>query len=207
MGARGKAEPKAGGRKPRGARPREPRPWERQAEETLSAFEAFVIFRDMPTRSAAGVAVILGRNERSVKKQAVEHNWDGRALAWDNELDRRIQSAEVQALQEMRRRQIQVAVGMQTAAALELQALVRQVEQREANAKAAGVTRAPLLGVRELVRLIEAGAKLERVNRGEPDSIVATVTEAPEENLDALSVDELKAFKVMQAKMKAAAGR
>lgn len=122
-------------------------------------------------------------------------------MAWDNELDRRIRAAEASEVERMARRQINVALGLQEAAALELQALVDRIKYIDQRAKREKRVRQPIAAIKDIVRMVEAGTKLERVNRGEPDTIVENRS-PPMENLEALSVEELEAYRALLAKMR-----
>jgi len=83
-------------------------PWERQPHETHTAWQAFVLYRDMPRRSlralAASVAPRRSGNEvatlHSLARYSSKWNWPERCRLWDNEQDKRGRAA-------MLRRQIQ----------------------------------------------------------------------------------------------------
>lgn len=135
-------------------------------------FEGFVVYRDMANRSIEAAGVALGRGERFFAGACQTWKWVERARAWDNELDRRVREAEADALVKMRERQINIALGMQTAAGSELKALVDTVKSLDLQADTAGIKRAPFVKMRDLIRLIEAGTKLERLNRDQPNEII-----------------------------------
>jgi hypothetical protein len=78
----------------------------------------------------------------------------------------------VDELVQMRRRQIAIATGMQSAAASDLRALVGTVNRLDELAQRGGIQRAPYLKTKDLIRLVEAGAKLERINRDLPSEIL-----------------------------------
>ena len=94
-----------------------------------------------------------------------------RAAAWDVEKDRRVQEIELNELEKMKLRQVQLGMGMQHAGMLELQAWSKKIARIDKAAETAGFVREPVLPTKDLVRLIEVGATLERVNRGEPTTI------------------------------------
>ena len=178
MGTRGKKKPDWSRKKDPPKR-REPKAWERQKKESVGSFEGFVIYRDMLKRSYPKTAKVLDRTADAITQLGHRNNWCMRAEQWDNELDRRMQDAEISAAQAMVKRQIGLSVGLQEAAALELQALVRRIKRLEEVALQTNHARKPLLSAKEIVRLAEAGTKLERVNRGEPTEI--TKTDGPSE--------------------------
>jgi len=172
MGARDQRQSDGGRTKNSRIREISSAPWERQPKERLVDFEGFVVYRDMSNRSVEAVGIALGKKADSFGSTSQRWKWVDRALAWDNELDRRVREAEADALVKMRERQINIALGMQTAAGSELKALVDTVKSLDAQAEMAGIKRAPFLKMRDLVRMIEAGTKLERLNRDQPSDII-----------------------------------
>lgn len=137
----------------------------------------------MPQRSIKGLASEFGIKEKNLTEQASTNGWTGRAVAWDSELDRRIREHEVTELQKMRAQQIKIASGLQLVGAAELAALQRKQAQADKVAADNKFVREPLLKSRDIVQLIEAGSRLERLNRGEPtsnDVHTVKVGEAPE---------------------------
>jgi hypothetical protein len=189
------------GRRPGGRKhdSKAPLPWARQPEESLEAFQWFVVYRDLPNRSVLEAARVAEKPAKSFHGLAAKFRWQERAASWDNEVDRRIQNAEVSKLIEMRNRQIQIGIGMQSVAASELQALNKIIAARDARAKATGTDRPLYVSPRDLVHMLEAGAKLERLNRGEPDNIVQVKPISNE--LESLSKDELRTYHDLLAKM------
>jgi hypothetical protein len=129
----------------------------------------------MPTRSASEVARILGKAEHAMTNLCTRRNWTERAADWDRELDRRIQKAQLSEVERMVKRQTQLALGLQEAATHELHALVERIKTLEGLAKKSGRPRVPITTVKDIVRLVEAGTKLERLNRNMPDGITALV--------------------------------
>jgi len=170
MGTRGKAKTPSG-RMVYSRKRRDPLPWERQIREPLSSFEAFVIYRDMPERSTHKVAEILDKNTHTLETMCTRNRWHERVVAWDNEVDRRIRAAELNEAQKMVRRQIQLSLGLQEAATLELQALVKRIKFVDANATRDGRIRQPITNVSDIIRLVEAGTKLERLSRDMPNEL------------------------------------
>lgn len=162
MGARAKDRQAAAGSDSADQSP--PAAWERKEGESLHGYEAFVLYRSSTERKTASVARALGLELETVDNLAKRHKWKERAAAWDAEVDRRLRETEVDALAQMRRRQIEIGIGMQHAAALELRSLVRSIEAAEASA--GGGPRDHVLKPAELVKLVEAGVNIERVNRG-----------------------------------------
>lgn len=64
-------------------------PWERQAGETVPAFEAFAKYRDLGVkRSTEKVARELGKSTTLMHRWSAQHSWVERCRAWDMEQDR-----------------------------------------------------------------------------------------------------------------------
>src|SRR5438445_12186926 len=63
-------------------------PWDRQHGESRKAFEAFVIYRDLPgTRSSLAVAQKLACRRQTTQKWSASNDWYNRAPAWDQHQD------------------------------------------------------------------------------------------------------------------------
>lgn len=142
-----------------------PAPWERQPGEPARAYAAFCIYRDLPPseRSLRAVADRLYGVKPDAKRRRVPgqiHQWSTRwrwverAAAWDDEQDRRAREAQLRAVREMRERHIREAMALQQKALQRLQSM----DLSE-------------LSPADTLRFIVEAAKLERLSRGEPDSI------------------------------------
>ncbi len=150
-------------------------PWERQEKEGTRAFAAFTLYRDMgPQRSVRKVAQELDKSDTLIGRWSARHKWVERAAAWDAEQDRIHREEAQRAAREMAERHAQIATAMMARAA---QAL-RDTDPSKLNPA-------------QLARWVETAAKLERLSRGEPDSITEARTEtppaAPEETLTFLA--------------------
>lgn len=99
------------------------KPWERQKSESEKAFEAFRIYRDMgDSRTLIAVAEQLQKSYTLIRRWSKAWNWSERCLEYDNELQRVARKAAKKEVQDMRRRHINMALQLQTAA---LEALAR----------------------------------------------------------------------------------
>lgn len=147
-----KAEPLATDRKP----------FERQPKETDPAWQAFQRYRDMGKRSIAKLHRSLRKSQRLLGGWSTKWRWRDRVVAWDREADDRKRAATLEEIADMQKRHIKLARGMQQLGAVELK---RLIDDATAKAKGAGLT------AQDIQKLIDSGAKLERLNRGEPDSI------------------------------------
>lgn len=139
-------------------------PYERRSNETDPAWQAFVVYRDAGLeRSHEKVARALGKSTQLIGRWSRAHQWVKRVRAWDVEIDRRKRLEDLTAIEKMRRRQIDIATKMQTLGLSELEKLTTNAEALEKeNAVPAEL----------ILKLIDQGAKLERLNRGEPSDIV-----------------------------------
>lgn len=152
-----------------------PKPWEQQSGESSKAFSAFTFYRDMPpsARSLEAAYRAFKHHKNGVPLEAhvradgrfrqwsTDNRWVARAQAWDREQDRitrdRAAEQEREAVEAMRKRHIGLAMGLQNAAANALQ------KKLEANGQ---------LTESQIVRFMAEGTKLERLSRGEPDTII-----------------------------------
>ena len=70
------------------------RPWDRQPDESMQAFEAFAIYRDMAyERSLAAAAWKLRKTKKLLERWSAAHGWVKRVAAWDAYNDRESRNA------------------------------------------------------------------------------------------------------------------
>jgi hypothetical protein len=137
-----------------------PNPWERQPNEPPRAFEAFTLYRNMTPRRRSQAAVcreLYGNdagNIRLIEKWSSEWRWCDRATAWDDELDRRTREAQEHARRDMAERHAAAAVELQDKALERLRAMKPEE-----------------LGANDVLRMLVEAAKLERLSRGEPETV------------------------------------
>jgi hypothetical protein len=136
-------------------------PWDRQPGESSKAFEAFCLYRDMGTeRSIRKVAQNLSKSTTLIRGWSSKYNWVERATLYDAELDRQAREKRQKEILEMRDRHAKLATQLLTKAAKGL--LKLSDEDISAN---------------DVARLVEVGAKLERLSRGESTENVNQKTE------------------------------
>lgn len=161
--------------KPRARKPaapaRAPAPWEMQPGETAQQFVGFVAYRDLLPRDRSidhAYEIASGRTlpkgERApgyFGRWSMKNAWVDRAKAWDAHVDeqrrRWREEAEKEEVQEMARRHIGIATAMQTLGLNRLKTLTTSTKEVSPHA---------------MVRLLVEGPKLERLSRGEPETIV-----------------------------------
>jgi hypothetical protein len=179
-----------------------PKPWEMQEDESLDQFRYFCFYRDMQRRSIHGVAKAFGlATPRQMEHFASSRKWVERCRAWDVEMDRRVRDLQTAAVAEMRKRQINIGIGMQQAVAKELRAWVVKIELAEEEARKVGKkAHDPVLSISDLIRLCREGTTLERLNRGEP--VAGGDSGDHDLDLSALSAEELKLLQALQKKMR-----
>lgn len=136
-----------------------PQPWERQPEEGVKAYDAFIKYRDMPKaeRSIREVAKGLDKSRNLIGRWSSKYSWVDRAAAWDAELDRKARDAQVEEIKEMRKKHVKIAEAMLVKAA---KALARLPED-EINAM-------------DISRMVDTASKLERISRGDTGEVIET---------------------------------
>ena len=168
--------------------------WEKRKTETMRAFDAFVLYRDMgPRRTLLLVSKEIKKHPRQCEQWSAKHAWIKRAEAWDGEQDRVGRLAELKEIEKMRKRQTQLALSMQNLGALNLKKLLIQAEKAKKNGDP--------LDPDIVIKLIKEGAALERLNRGEPNEIVQTTIE-DEIDYSILTKDELTQMRIIKKKLR-----
>ncbi|MFF2650463.1 hypothetical protein [Streptomyces sp. NPDC058045] len=125
--------------------------WERQGGESVQAFEAFAVYRDLgPARSVTKVARELDKSRALVGRWSRQFAWVMRATAYDREQDRLFLAEQAQARREIARRHAKLAQAVQGKAVARLQTL----DPRE-------------LSPSELLRYFQVAAEIERRAVGE----------------------------------------
>ena len=133
-------------------------PWERQRGESAKAFEAFRHYRDAGAQRTGGQAARdVGKKRPTIDTWMREYRWVERAEAWDREIDRVKCASELNAIREMSVRHANIAVMMQNKIVKRLMAMT------EADIKK--------LTSSETRQWVMDMVKLERLARGEPDTI------------------------------------
>ncbi|BDM67489.1 hypothetical protein HEK616_09760 [Streptomyces nigrescens] len=151
--------------------------WERQSGESVQAFEAFAVYRDLgPVRSVTKVARELDKSRTLVGRWSRQFAWVMRATAYDREQDRLFLAEQAQARRDIARRHAKLAQAVQSKAVARLQTL----DPRE-------------LSPSELLRYIQVAAEIERRAVGEAP--VAGSVEDRDQGADvaALSDEERRA--------------
>jgi hypothetical protein len=120
-------------------------PWERQAGESIQAYEAFSIYRDMGAeRSLRGVQETVKKNFNLIARWSGKHTWVNRARLYDNFIEAKALRKAENDLAGMRARQIKIGIMMQQRGLKALENV--KTDDMDPNA---------------IVRLIKEGTKLE----------------------------------------------
>jgi len=141
-------------------------PWERQPGETVRAYAAFCVYRDLfpQERSLRRAAEELAKTDpksrraeailRVLKAWSAKYRWVERVKAWDDEQDRLNRARQLREIQEMRERHANIAKHLQAKAYERL----KRLDPDELEAP-------------DVLRYFVEAARLERLARGEPDII------------------------------------
>ncbi len=162
--------------------PDSPTPWERQEGESSRAFEAFVVYRDLPAKNRAYNLVVdaLYTNApwavRTIQRWATAHGWEARVTAWENQLDRAKRDAQVDTVKLMTKRHLEQAMAMQAKGLAALNG-ISESQMTPADARL----------------LITEGIKAERLARGQSTEKIerGESIEQPQPDLSDLSDEEL----------------
>jgi hypothetical protein len=138
-------------------------PWARQPGENDNAWRAFQAWRDLGpgSRTHAKVAELTGIKRITVANNSYRYRWRERSAAWDAHVDRVKREADLKAIRDMRERHIKMA---QTFQALGMTEIGKYAKKSQAEKEK------PTIEVRTAADLAERGLRLERLNRGEPET-------------------------------------
>jgi hypothetical protein len=151
--------------------------WERQGGESVQAFEAFAVYRDLgPARSVTKVARELDKSRALVGRWSRQFAWVMRAVAYDREQDRLFLAEQAQARRDLARRHAKLAQAVQSKAVARLQVL----DPRE-------------LSPSELLRYVQVAAEIERRAVGEAPAVGAVEDRDEGADVAALSDEERRA--------------
>lgn len=142
--------------------------WERQADESYPAFEAFKTYLTLNERSYPKTAAEMSKSLSLIKRWAKRYRWRERADAWDAEVSRQALQRAADDFAKMIERQINIG---------------RMFQSRGANAiQQMNLNELPPKFLPALVEMTKVGVNLERsareLNRTEPqkDLFVTTLT-------------------------------
>ena len=134
----------------------EPKPWERQPNETVKAFEAFCTYRDLgKTRSQEKAAQELSKSRQLISKWSSANDWVNRINAWEEEQDRLIRIELMKDIGAMRKKHADLANAILIKAAQALHKM--PIDEIKAS---------------DISRMVETATKLERISRGDVGDVI-----------------------------------
>jgi hypothetical protein len=142
--------------------------WGRQRGESDRAFEGFRAYRDLgPGRSLAAAGQVLGKTKATLEQWSAKWSWVSRCSAWDDESDRLARERDLVERQDARRKML--AAHAKGGAALHEIGLSVLGRFDTSNPETADEARARIakLSALDAARLMETGARLERLARDE----------------------------------------
>lgn len=141
--------------------------WERQAGESMQAFEAFKVYRDLGIkRSNQEVCRRLSKSRQLITRWKAAWKWDERVRAYDHSLEKEAHAEAVKNLKDMTSRHIRISVQLQNKALEALQKMdVEDMSPRD---------------IREYIKL---ATDLERLNRS------TAAMESDSETVESTSVE------------------
>lgn len=155
-------------------------PWERQEDESVQAYEAFVIYRDLGlARTAAKVTRELQKSRTLIQRWKRQWYWDERVLAYDNELQKEKYDEDVKAVRAMKKRHIKIAVQLQAKA---MEAL-KELDARD-------LTPGNILAYLKLATDIEQYNRVSEIKDIDPPTMEDI--KAEEDPYESLTLDELR---------------
>jgi hypothetical protein len=164
--------------------------WDQQPKESSRAFLAFIVYRDLGLRrSCHAVAQQLKLNPSSALELSKRHHWQERVRAWDQHVDQETQKEQIEAVKIMKKRQIALALKAQKAAQKGLRRFIAQFNDDRVSPYATKPD--------GLSKLMEAGCRIERLNRDEPEQNV-TLTQSSK--YDNLTLEECESLRALMAK-------
>lgn len=162
--------------------------YEQQPKESAAAFGAFQIYRDMgPDRTMAAVVKATGKSMTTIKRYNDNNFWVPRAKAWDARADSERRSSTLNAIKEMRERQIKLAREIQEIAAEQLRRTAKKYQDKPSK----------IMDPKIILKMVQVGTELERLNHGEPNEILeaSIKAEIPYTKLSTEQLLELKKIK------------
>lgn len=125
--------------------------WERQPKESTPAWQAFIHYRDMETRSQRKVAATLDKAPSIIAHWGRRWKWQERVIAWDNHLNGVYLSQREKGQKEMAENHIKLSKGIQAKVAQRLRTL-----------------RPEDMSAGDIGRLLDVAVKIERLAMGAP---------------------------------------
>jgi DNA-directed RNA polymerase specialized sigma subunit len=144
----------------------EERPWLQRKGEPKKAYERFQVYLNLKPseQTYANIARLLGISAPRAQQIGEKYDWKSRAEEWNAEQTAQRCEAELEAIRDMHKRHIQLAMSLQGLSALEMNKRLKKAQED------GSIT----LTAKEIAEFIKLGISTERVSRGEPESILET---------------------------------
>lgn len=150
--------------------------YDRQPTEPDSKWIAFVLYRDQDNAQRTLSAAARQYSEKHggkfgkgmtnwFSRCCVRWRWRERCVEWDRVLDVRLREQRIKALENMQDRHMRISQSMQALGGMGLRALKKRLDEAE-------LAGSEVISVKEILGLLDSGMKGERLNMGEPDSIL-----------------------------------
>lgn len=134
--------------------------WERYPNETTKSYDLFIQFLDMgPRRNLRELAELTKEKHHRIQALSSKWNWKIRATAWDDEQHKRKQDAELAECEEMAKRHIRIAMGLQMKGLEGLKMFDDEEKLRK-------------MRTSDIVNLFKLGVDIERMYRVAPNERV-----------------------------------
>jgi hypothetical protein len=149
----------------------DPAPWERQADESPQAWEAFALYRDMGNdRSLSKVATSLEKSPELMGRWSSGHSWVARALAYDVWKDRATQALRESSQARLLEEHLSEGEKLR-------QAGIRLLDDRPPEGRRKKPTRPTSADVVRAAETVREGQHLQRLALGMPTNITKTQVE------------------------------
>jgi len=156
------------------------KPWDQQPTDTNKSYAAFIIYRSMAPherslRKGADrfYGVVAWSKQRQFLRWSAQHNWVARVVAYDAEQEHIFQREQHIAIRKMNERQAAIGADLQMRGfnVIKMDSL-ETLKDPETDEDAFLTPNERAQRMEAGRRLIEAGMKVERVARGEPEQII-----------------------------------
>jgi hypothetical protein len=184
------------------------KPWEQQPQENNKHFKWFRLFLHTTNpRSVKGLSELIEVSYNTLNATSRKWRWQWRAEKYDEQLEDALARSDLAEVDAMRRRHILLGVSMQSAAALEMRAHQKKIEDAAREAEQIAIQHGldprdaahePLLSIIDLIRLAKYGVEMERLSRGQHTEHLQLTDKAMEEGLKKLNPEQLRALKELR---------
>lgn len=146
--------------------------WDRMPKECEQYFEAFNVFKDLGVNRTIGkVANTLGKSMSHCYNMHQKWNWAERAKAWDDEVQKIKNNAQLKSVQQMCKRHADIAMAFQNPLVAIVKEAGRRIENKELESLSIDKFLAAYM---KATQLLDSVTGVERKARGEATEITKT---------------------------------